>query len=367
MLNENMHRVAKTIEEVITQIFPADYLTVVFDNNRIRIEDIIGQILVECCKYAYDSTEETHSLLFFLKQQYDLQKTSEDSIRMTHKRTVDYIQKKRSILYEEMSNKGIIIDGLLQPDMDNISSRLKGYKFNSFQFWEIGNVHDMRLVKAIVDRRISKKNFNGNMLKEYVAEYDNFVMKLLEDWDKSDEKGLFSFLVMFTLEWKYSINFYYELATEMINSNVSEMPDAERRIGVFSGSLSVNSLFKKLNPIVLGETFLTESRMINLRRKYIHDIVNAPEADFELDMLRFNEGLYIVAVILTRMTYQSSPIREWFVLNSGTEDWISVFRDYDVFQAFVPNKEWEDLKKIRHVKNIYNKISYDYKNPENRS
>ena len=362
-----MHRVAKTIEEVITQIFPADYLTVVFDDNRIRIEDIIGQILVECCKFAYDSTEETHSLHFFLKQQYDHQKTSEDSIRMTHKRTVDYIQERRTILYNDLSNNGIIIDGLLSPNMDNISQRLEGYKFNSFQFWEICNVHDMRLVKAIVDRRISKKNFNGNMFKEYFTEYDNFVMKLLEDWDKSDEKGVFSFLAMFTLEWKYSINFYYELATEMLKSNVSEIPDIERRIYIFCGSQSVSSFLKKLDPKVLGDTIPTESRMINLRRKYIHDIVNVPKCDFELDLLRFNESLYIVAAILTKMTYQSTPIREWFILKSTKEDWLSVFRNYDVFQSFVINKDLEDLKKIRYVKNIYNKISYDYKNPENRT
>lgn len=365
MLNEKMQSVAKSIEEVITKILPATYSTFVFD-ERNTIEEIIGQILIECCKYAHDNTAERHSLNFYMKQ-LDPTGDVDDSERMMYKRTVDYINERRANLHEVLLNRGIIIEGLLSKNMDTIADRLSGYKFNSFQFWEIRNVHDMRLVKAIVERRILKKNFNNNLFKEYADEYDNTFISFLKDSGSSEENAVFSFLTMFTLECKYSFSFFYELATEMVKCKVSEIPDVRKRIGTFCSNQSVNSLLVKINPKLLGGTIDMESRMLLLRRKYIQYIVTSPEDELELDLVRFRESLFIVAAMLTRMTYQEIPIREWFIQNTTSNDWISVFRHYDVFQAFVPNKDWTDKNKIRYVKELYNIMSYDYKNPENRS
>lgn len=48
------------------------------------------------------------------------------------------------------------------------------------------------------------------------------------------------------------------------------------------------------------------------------------------------------------------------------QDWLSVMEEYNAFQAFVSNKKW-NKKKLRIVKDIYNEISFDYKNHEIRS
>ena len=60
MLNENMYAVAVAIGEVIVKNFPIEYQMYVFD-GKLTLHDIIGQVLVECCKYAYDITAEKHS------------------------------------------------------------------------------------------------------------------------------------------------------------------------------------------------------------------------------------------------------------------------------------------------------------------
>ena len=56
MLNEKMKAVQIAIEQIINS-FPKDYLNIVF-GDRIIKEDLILQIMLECCKYAYDSTAE---------------------------------------------------------------------------------------------------------------------------------------------------------------------------------------------------------------------------------------------------------------------------------------------------------------------
>lgn len=365
MLNEKMYAVAVAIEEVIIRTLPISYQLFIFE-GKITLKDIIGQVLVECCKYAYDITAEKHSLNYYLKNANSKTDT-EDSERMTLKRTMDYIQERRTIEYEAFLNSGVSLDGLKAHEMSNIKDRLAGYSINSFQFWEINNVHDMQLVKAIVERRISEKNFNKKKFRGYAAEYDKTILQFSNDWNGSKENVLIDFLVMFTLEWKYSFDFFYELANEMVRCNVSEIPDMKRRIATFCRGGAINSLLLQSEPRLVGGTIHMDSRMLVSRRKYIHDIVTVPENEFETDLTRFVECLVVVANMLTQMTYRKIPIREWFIQNSTPDDWANVFRDYDIFQAFVPIKDWTDTKKIRYVKEMYSKVSMDYKNPENRS
>ena len=364
MLNEKMRAVADAIEEVIIYTLPVEYQLFVFE-GKITLEDIISQVLVECSKYAYDNTAEKHSLNYYLKN-VDMIDT-EESKRMIFKRTMDYIQERRTIQYETFLNRGVSLDGLKAPNMNNIEDRLAGHSLNYFQFWEINNVHNMQLVKAIVERRISKKNFTNDMFRDYATEYDITFVQLLKEWNSGNENVLFDFLAMFTLEWKYSFNFFYELANEMVRCNVSEIPDVKRRIGAFCGNPAINSLLLQIDPRLVGGTIHMDSRMLVSRRKFVHDIVTVPEEAFEKNLTRFLESLVIVASILKNMTYRNTPIREWFIQNTTPDDWTTVFRDYDIYQVFMPAKDWTDKKKIRYIKDIYNKISFDYKNPENRS
>lgn len=360
-----MHAVANAIEEVIIHTLPVEYQLFIFE-GKITLDDIIGQVLVECSKHAYDETADKHSLNYYLKN-VDTTVDIDESERMIRKRTMDYIQERRTIQYEGFLNRGVSLEGLKAPDMSNVKYRLAGHNINSFQFWEINNVHDMQLVKAIVERRISKKNFNNTMFRDYANEYDNTFLQFSKDCNSSNENVIFDFLAMFTLEWKYSFNFFYELASEMVRCNVSEIPDTKRRIVAFCGNPIINSLLLQINPQLVGGTIHMDSRMLVPRRKYIHDIVTVPEEEFEQDLTRFQEILVVVAIMLEHMTYQQIPIREWFIQNSTPDDWATVFRNYNIYQVFIPDKDWDDRKKIRYVKDMYNKISFDYKNPENRT
>lgn len=365
MLNEKMKSVAMAIEEVIINILPIEYQLYIF-SGKITLEDIICQVLVECCKYAYDNTSDKHSLNYYLKND-EQDCLDSDSERMIRKRTLDYIQARRSIQYKVLQSRGYVIEELLPSDMSNIHEKLAGHKINEFQYWEINNVHNMRIIKAIVEKRIGKRNFTTDTFKDYAKEYDTYFKMLLDEWNNGNDNAVFDFLAMFTIEWKYSFNFFYELATEMVKCNVSTIPDIEHRISAFCGIPSINSILSMLNPYLLSGTIHMDSHMIILRQKYIHDIVTLQKDEFEDDLNKFVESLVVVALILTNMTYQKKFIREWFVENSTEEDWISVFKNYNVFKAFVINKDWNNKKKIRYVKELYNKFSFDYKNPEYRS
>jgi len=356
-----MQKVAGTIEDVIHYVFPEEYFSYV-TSSKINLNDLVLQILVECCKYAHDMTKEKHSLRYYLGSSIQ----TEDAVRMMYQRTVKYIKEHREIESEYWEKRGIHIEGLVFADKKDIQQKREGYGFNSFQFWEIMNVHDMQLVKAVVDRKITKKNFTTEQFREYAAEYDDALSAFKENFECGNDIT-FNFLAMFTLEWKYSFDFYYELANEMVQNDISEIPDVARRLAAFCGMPLIDSRLLFTNPEVVSERIHTDSRMLILRRRYVHDIVTLSKSDFEDELDRFIEGIVIIFLMLNRMTYRGIPIREWFCENSDADDWESVFREYDVYQAFVANKDWSDKRKIRYIKELYNQSSFDYKNPDFRS
>lgn len=363
MLNAKMYSVATAIEEVIIRELPTEYQVFLFD-GKLKLNDLVMQILVECCKYAHDSVSEKRSLRFYL-QKCGL---NGDDQRMVRKRTLDRIQDYREMEYEYIKQQsGIELSGLIAPDMGKISDRKKGYQLTDFQFWEINNVHDMQLVGAIINRRLDKKNFTKEEFVDYANERDCIVSRLRNRRTKSMEDEVFSSLALFTLEWKYSFDFYYELATEMENTNTINIPDVKRRLTLFCGNVALDSVLRMTNPHLVGEVYHINSRMLIQRRKFIHSIVSMPAGDeFEALVRQYAEALVVITSMLLRMTYRGIPIREWFVSNSTAEDWGSVFSEYDVFQAFISTKDWTS-KRIRYVRDIYSVMSMDYKNPAFRS
>lgn len=82
---------------------------------------------------------------------------------------------------------GIELDGLLPPNMKDIKEKIEGYQFNDFQYWEINNVHDMRLVSAIADNRILSKNFTKQIFIEYANEYDDVIRTMKEKSEEGPE------------------------------------------------------------------------------------------------------------------------------------------------------------------------------------
>ena len=53
----------------------------------------------------------------------------------------------------------MLFRSLLDKNMCGIDEKIAGYEYNDFQFWEIQNVHDMKLGDVIINGQISKKNF----------------------------------------------------------------------------------------------------------------------------------------------------------------------------------------------------------------
>ena len=357
MLTDKMRKVEISIKNVIHDIFPKEYQEFVFD-EKIQPEDIVTQIMFECCKYAYDRKMPQKSIRAYLKESEGYR----DDNRMRMQNTVKKINSFREKEYEiRKQQMGLEITGLLPIDMTTMDNKTKGYKFNDFQFWEISNVHDMKLVDSIINGRFINKNFTAQMFREYAEEYDNVIVNMKENYEKNPDKVVFASMSMFVLGWKYAFDFYYEIAREMEKSKVTEVTDLLKKCSLFCGSIGVRHLLSGINPCVINGIIHTESRMLFLRKKFISEFVTWNEQN-EIEMLRYAEAIVMVSSMLMQMTLEGINIREWFVKNSEYSDWESVMKKNNIFDCYELNKKWTS-KRIKYVKNIYKEL-YKNKNPE---
>ena len=96
-----MKNIADSIEGIIRREFPSDYLSHLFENGQFSMSDIVIQIMVECCKYAYDNTTEKHSLLYYTRDK-NSDPNTEESEHKQITRTLEYINTHRDIFYDRL-------------------------------------------------------------------------------------------------------------------------------------------------------------------------------------------------------------------------------------------------------------------------
>lgn len=372
MLNKKMSYVAWYVDSWLRCVIPKPYRTLVFETDRIDVHDIVAQVMVECCKHAYDVTEPTLSVSAHAggAGQVHVSKSANRE-RGRLQRTLDYANKHRTALYNYGLSMGLDMpEGLLPPSMETVKEQTDGYQLTDFQRWELENIHDMELVKAIAKGRITTaKKVSINRYLDMASQYDETIHGFQLDWEKPDGNAVFDFLALFTLEWHYSFDFFYELACEMSKYGVKTIPSIESRLPVFCTPHVLTSAVQETDPELFGDQpTITNARMLVLRRRYIHDIVTASDDEFAMSIILFEQAQAFVSHTLSCMPFEDMSLFEWFEKKSSSDDWESVFREYDVFQVFARPKEWEDdIKKAAYVRRMIEATFHSPKNPDFRA
>ena len=359
-----MQRIADDIGTIITNNFDTEYLDILFSSG-IVIEDIIFQVLILCCRYAYLVNLEKHPISYYIEQDG----LEYDPARKEHERIIKYVLEK--VTLSNKITEQNIGDSFSNPDISLIkkSNRYPEYAFSRFQYWESKNIHDMKLVKSIVDRRISSsKKVSNSRFIAIAEEYDSLIASMKEEFGKSPDRTVFSSIQFFTLQQKYSFDFFYEVADAMENLGIKSFLDMKDRLFTVAGQYKCVSLLPDLYPNLAADSDRKiEYPLILQRRRIIPQLIsNERIADIVLGA--FIEGNTLINAIRSHMQYGGKPLPQFFAEETNLDDWASVFEVFDVFRTFVSSKSWSTAK-IQTVRVFYKLLSVDYKslkNPENR-
>ena len=199
-----MHQIADDIGYYILNSYNRKYIEMLFSFG-LTIEDVIFQVLVICCRYAYLINSEKHPLSYYIMQDG----LEFDPARKEYERTIKYARERFELFNDNFEKK--TGDRFRDPDfyLKKKSNRFPEYVYSSFGYWELKNIHDMALIKAIVERRLPYSNKIPN--ERFVAiseEYDSSVNAMREKFGRSPESTAFCSIQFFTLQTKYAFDFY---------------------------------------------------------------------------------------------------------------------------------------------------------------
>ena len=315
-MTDKMLAVGQAVTRFLIESFDQDYLSFVF-SEEMGIDELVDQVLLELSKYAFDETQEKHSIRYYLNQQgnynEDVRKRYSRLIKISNK------YKEKEISFFE-TNFGMFGDDNRPPQMDEMDDRLEGYHLSPMNFYEITNIGDLELIKAIINHRMgSTKKVSNTRFKEIALQYDKFVLSLREQCQDSDEKMVFNSLAYFTLEWKYAFDFIYSCAESMEQKGITDAIDIFSKVGILIGYIATDS--------ILGITASADSRMVGYREKMIPSFIEAPALS-----RRYIEILTLMCMVKEKACINDIPIKKWFIDNTDVHDWASFFKDYDVFR-----------------------------------
>ncbi len=329
--------------------FPLEQIGCLFgyEKEDMQVEiGMAGYITMEYIKYAFDYDDPVYPLRYFLKEG-----NGSDDERMLQQRILEYALKYKK---REIESLGLSLPQdhkFADLSMDNIGKKLQGYKLTEMNYFELQNIHDLELVKAIVQNRIgSSKKISNKRFQDIFAQYDSFVEGLREKTKKSDKDMVFYSIALFTLEWHYPIETFYYIAQIMEKNGIDEVSQSD--LILLCGNIGVESRF--------GGWYQTQSRMVKERFCFLDALfsnnVNPVRKEAARGVLK---ELLVLGVQYKEELYcmDGRKYREWFRSESNLADWASFFRFYDIFSIW-QKKEWTP-KRIQNMRKLLDVATTD--------
>jgi len=329
-MTENMQRLFQDIIASLGQI-PEDQKIFIFgepgEEDMECVFSVAQHITLEFIKYAFDSSDPEYPIRHFIGND------ANDSERMLQSRIIHYVLKYKK---DELSRRNNTLPPnhkFSNTDMTSIVQKLRRYRITEMNYFEHQNIHDLEIIKAIVEKRIgSAKKISNERFQKLFEQYDLFIEQLAERAHKSDQDMIFASLAFFTLEWHYPLELFYELAVFMETEGISNI-DINKLI-LLCGNVAIDSQF--------GGSITTDSRLVKERQSMLIPLFGN---QLKLEYKEYVEDVYKEIIVLgvlynEVMTSMDGDLyKEWFRKNSSPKDWASFFRYYDIFACW-KKKDW---------------------------
>ena len=351
-LTPKMKIIFKDIRDSLLQL-PLERKEYIFGPEDELDEDLLklmaGYITLEYIKYAYDSTAPLYSLRHFLEEI-----GADDSERMMHQRIMQYVLKYKK---EEIAQWGIELPKdhkYYDLNMETIEKKLSGYKMSEMNFYEHNNIHDLEIIKAIVEKRImSTKKVPNDRFRDMFEKYDDEVERLRKRSEKNDEDMVFATLAFFTLEWHYPIELLYAISCRMEKEDNKDI-DRDVLMLLCGNFVTIESMFD--GSVTMSSRMVLERTMLfsSLFSKKLTAYARQEMMDWIKEILVLGE--YYKECVTTE---DGEAYKERFRKETGMPDWASFLERYNLFLIW-ERKEWTNTR-IRNMRKLFDMVSAKHK------
>lgn len=298
-----------------------------------------GYITMEYIKYSFDYADPVYSLRHFRKE------NDTDDERMLQSRITKYVLKYKK---REIDLSGCELPPghkFADVSMDAIGKKIKGHRLTEMNYFEHQNIHNLELIKSIVENRIgSAKKVSNTRFQDIFSQYDDFIEDMIIKSKNSDFDMVFYSIAFFTFEWHYPVELFYYIARIMEENNIEEVNQSD--LILLCGNVKIESMFT-------GRVS-TQSRMIRERLFFTACLFNKEVPFHVKEKLRtLIKEIIALGVQYKETVYcdDGTKYKDWFRTESSVPDWASFFRYYDIFSIW-KRKEWTP-KRIQNMRKLF--------------
>lgn len=327
-------------------VFPEKDL---FGGSPFNVDDLRDCIIMGIIKKAYHEASEKKSLRAHRGKELD----EKDDLRMRYVRSLAYAQHYRNLEFER--KKGLNnseLDELRGDDMSSMENKIEGHRITNMQYFELQTMTEQPLLKSIINKRICDvKKISNSVFMDYMKEYDMLISYLINQFENDDEDVIFATIALFTLEWKYNVELFYNCAVEAEKNKNEEVPTS--KLGLLCADLVM--------PTTQDQFIHTQSRFIFHRLKLIPFVYSdsyVPWAKIEDKLWRYLSVQYYIDTA----QIDNCSMSRFFVDNFSRKDWADFIKEHYDLRKIYRHKEWTN-KRIRYVRKLYNKLYIDSPNP----
>lgn len=319
-------------------------------------EDICNFILFQLIRNDYINKLPEISLLQYIKEQNDGIDNDYYAQYQTDKRKtsrmIRYAQYYRSLQNDRI--KKTIDERIpeLEPQiLTGKKENFEGYRFTRLQYREIEQIEKYPIFKKIVEGQIKEKLRNPDFV-DYHEEYYRLMLDLKEKAN-TPEMIIENSILMYHLEWKYRIYFYYYVAKEAYKEN-KEIP-IERCKNLTADKYTIGLSYPwNLFPVL-------ENKLVLRHKNYCADLLSDDDYVWNKKVRVYSEILLIQALLLNvdgkKRTKLYTLISE--IDNAEKAEFIKEnFWLWDIVEPF----NWEP-KMIRDYRKIRQQCNLDQPKP----
>lgn len=320
-----------------------------YTHSPFSVEDLRDCILLEIIKDAYYESETKKSLRAN-------RGSDANDLRMRDSRWMHYAQHYRTLQYNHvLDTTNISIPELLPDDVENMPDRLEGHKITEMQYFELNTMADFPILKSIINKRICdiKKISNEEFIRG-MEEYDKLVSDLIELLDGDDEDVIFGTIALFTLEWKYNIELFYNCSVEAEKNKETEVP--VHKLATLCAELSMPM------PPDFDTMMHTESRFVIHRLDLVPHMYSVSDEDWEEVQDKFWH-YFVAKYYITREIVHKWSMPEYFVTHIPREKWAEFFREHYDIRKIYKKKDWTP-KRIRYFRKIVDRMVRNLPSPK---
>lgn len=323
-------------------------------------EDVINQAIMEYIIKDYQINSKRESIRQHRINHGMATDINDAAYAQRYTRIIKKVEHYKNINRSDLlSSTGVERIDLTYNPKDGSSSWKNPYKLNEVDFRELTALDKCILFSKIFEHKISSKTSVPNpMFQDLFATYESLVNSLFNDMDSKDPSTVIKRTAeYFSIQWKYCIDFFYQITLEAEKRNYPKSLPYQRIAPLCARISQIPA-----TPWMKISVKAVECRMLMKRADYCKDLYALSDDEWEQQLCLILEA-YRLKEVLCQAKHGTAFLGP--ISRIASEEKAQFIKDnYWIWNQRV-HFDWGNRKRIQCMRDLYENLTQKMPNAQN--